>query len=133
MHPSLPCPILSSPPLPAAQTDDNDYLASSIAMVLLHHVDAKYTLPRHTLHLTDVGSHLRAQAAGDARLAAIFPRNRDNAGGGGGSGGRRVSSGSSAGKDAKSKPRLSEFVSQQPRYFRVADSQVAVTAFPRGF
>jgi hypothetical protein len=116
------------------QGDDDDYLARAIAAALLQHQDAKGQLPRHTLHLTDIGGHLRTGAAGDARLAAIFPRNRDQAGAAAANGSaaaRRLSSGSgSGGKDTKLKPRLSEFVCQ-PRcspYFRVMESQVCGSA-----
>lgn len=117
---------------PNAEADDQDYLAAAIAGALLNYQDAKGQLPRHTLHLTDVGSHLRTAAASDPRLAAIFPRNRDQSSGAAASSAsataRRVSSGSSSGgsgKDAKLKPRLSEFVGTDrcSSYFRVIESQ----------
>ena len=57
-----------------AQTDDDEYLASTIAFVLAYKRDAKGQLPRYCLHLTDVGGFLRAAAAKDARMAAIFPK-----------------------------------------------------------
>ncbi|GBF93306.1 hypothetical protein Rsub_06038 [Raphidocelis subcapitata] len=122
---------------PDAEGDDGDYLATAIAGALLRNEDSKGQLPRATLHLTDVGSALRAQAAHDPRLAAVFPRNREQPGGGGGGGGsggggaggggRRSSSGSSGGgREAKGKPRLSEFVATErcAPYFRIIDSAV---------
>ena len=130
--------------------DDDDRLAAAVAGALLRERDAKGQLPRHTLHLADVGASLRAAAAGDARLAAALgPRSRDHqppaavgpagassrqaasggSGGGIGSGstGGGAAAAAAAARDAPApRPRLGEFVAGErcARYLALGESAV---------